>query len=147
MLISFPKDCNTKPIFWNSWEGIECLRLFIQKTRQIPQLPELKLGETVLIGNNIQKCLNWLLAKIIDLIPSKDSKIKNSTWCDSKLPIQRIFLLEQSFNNISNYFFLLKLCKQNDFMQVCNMHSKLRRSIQMVFRVLQRWWLHDKGRN
>lgn len=53
----------------------EYIRQLIRGRRQISHLPDLKLGELVLFGEDVQKRLNWPFAKIIDMIPRKNGKV------------------------------------------------------------------------
>ncbi|XP_035211173.1 uncharacterized protein LOC118185437 [Stegodyphus dumicola] len=59
---------------------------------------ELRLGEIVLIGDDIKKRMHWPLAKVIRLIPGKDGKVRTvelKTQAGTLLrPIQRVFPLE-----------------------------------------------------
>ncbi|XP_035222684.1 uncharacterized protein LOC118195468 [Stegodyphus dumicola] len=59
---------------------------------------ELRLGEIVLIGDDIKKRMHWPLAKVIRLIPGKDDKVRTvelKTRAGTLLrPIQRVFPLE-----------------------------------------------------
>ncbi|GFV47882.1 integrase catalytic domain-containing protein [Trichonephila clavipes] len=61
-------------------------------------LSELRLGEIVLIGDDIKKRMHWPLAKVIRLIPGKDGKIRTvelKTRTGTMLrPIQRVYPLE-----------------------------------------------------
>ncbi|GBO23171.1 hypothetical protein AVEN_75235-1 [Araneus ventricosus] len=57
-----------------------------------------QVGEIVLVGDDIKKRLFWVLAKIIELIPGRDGKIRTvklKTQHETVLrPIQRIYPLE-----------------------------------------------------
>ncbi|GFY45637.1 putative RNA-directed DNA polymerase from transposon X-element [Trichonephila inaurata madagascariensis] len=61
-------------------------------------LSELRLGEIVLIGDDIKKRIHWPLAKVIRLLPGKDGKIRIvelKTRTGTMLrPIQRVYYLE-----------------------------------------------------
>ncbi|GFT00486.1 integrase catalytic domain-containing protein [Trichonephila clavipes] len=61
-------------------------------------LSEVRLGEIVLIGDDIKKRMHWPLAKVIRLIPGKDGKIRTvelKTRTGTMLrPIQRVYPLE-----------------------------------------------------
>ncbi|GFV20637.1 integrase catalytic domain-containing protein [Trichonephila clavipes] len=61
-------------------------------------LLEVRLGEIVLIGDDIKKRMHWPLAKVIRLIPGKDGKIRTvelKTRTRTMLrPIQRVYPLE-----------------------------------------------------
>ncbi|GFT76163.1 integrase catalytic domain-containing protein [Trichonephila clavipes] len=61
-------------------------------------LSEVRLGEIVLIGDDIKKRMHWPLAKVIRLIPGKDGKIRTvelKTRTGKMLrPIQRVYPLE-----------------------------------------------------
>ncbi|GFY37265.1 integrase catalytic domain-containing protein [Trichonephila inaurata madagascariensis] len=76
----------------------EYLGLLIQNKNKKGPLSELRLGEIVLIGEDIKKRIHWPLAKVIRLIPGKDSKIRTvelKTRTGTMLrPIQRVYPLE-----------------------------------------------------
>ncbi|GFW67926.1 integrase catalytic domain-containing protein [Trichonephila clavipes] len=56
------------------------------------------MGEIVLIGDDNEKCLFWTMARIIELIPGRDGKIrtvKHKTQHGTVLrPVQRVYPLE-----------------------------------------------------
>ncbi|GFW12928.1 integrase catalytic domain-containing protein [Trichonephila clavipes] len=52
------------------------LGLLIQNKNKKGPLSEVRLGEIVLIGDDIKKRMHWPLAKVIRLIPGKDGKIR-----------------------------------------------------------------------
>ncbi|GFT73257.1 putative RNA-directed DNA polymerase from transposon X-element [Trichonephila clavipes] len=54
----------------------EYLGLLIQNKNKKGPLSEVRLGEIVLIGDDIKKRMHWPLAKVIRLIPGKDGKIR-----------------------------------------------------------------------
>ncbi|GFX76395.1 retrovirus-related Pol polyprotein from transposon 297 [Trichonephila clavipes] len=74
----------------------EYLGLLIQNKKG--PLSEVRLGEIVLIGDDIKKRMHWPLAKVIRLIPGKDGKIRTvelKTRTGTMLrPIQRVYPLE-----------------------------------------------------
>ncbi|GFW21449.1 putative RNA-directed DNA polymerase from transposon X-element [Trichonephila clavipes] len=76
----------------------EYLGLLIQNKNKKGPLSEVRLGEIVLIGDDIKKRMNWPLAKVIRLIPGKDGKIRTvelKTRTGTMLrPIQRVYPLE-----------------------------------------------------
>ncbi|GFY07953.1 transposable element Tcb2 transposase [Trichonephila clavipes] len=76
----------------------EYLGLLIQNKNKKGPLSEVRLGEIVLIGDDIKKRMHWPLAKVIRLIPGKDGKIRTvelKTRTGTMLrPIQRVYPLE-----------------------------------------------------
>ncbi|GFS68537.1 putative RNA-directed DNA polymerase from transposon X-element [Trichonephila clavipes] len=76
----------------------EYLGLLIQNKNKKDPLSEVRLGEIVLIGDDIKKRMHWPLAKVIRLIPGKDGKIRTvelKTRTGTMLrPIQRVYPLE-----------------------------------------------------
>ncbi|GFX71100.1 putative RNA-directed DNA polymerase from transposon X-element [Trichonephila clavipes] len=76
----------------------EYLGLLIQNKNKKGTLLEVRLGEIVLIGDDIKKRMHWPLAKVIRLIPGKDGKIRTvelKTRTGTMLrPIQRVYPLE-----------------------------------------------------
>ncbi|GFY11773.1 putative RNA-directed DNA polymerase from transposon X-element [Trichonephila clavipes] len=76
----------------------EYLGLLIQNKNKKGPLSEVRLGEIVLIGDDIKKRMHWPLAKVIRLIPGKDGKIRTvelKTRTGTLLrPIQRVYPLE-----------------------------------------------------
>ncbi|GFW74113.1 integrase catalytic domain-containing protein [Trichonephila clavipes] len=76
----------------------EYLGLLIQNKNKKGPLSEVRLGEIVLIGDDIKKRMHWPLAKVIWLIPGKDGKIRTvelKTRTGTMLrPIQRVYPLE-----------------------------------------------------
>ncbi|GFW81114.1 integrase catalytic domain-containing protein [Trichonephila clavipes] len=76
----------------------EYLGLLIQNKNKKRPLSEVRLGEIVLIGDDIKKRMHWPLAKVIRLIPGKDGKIRTvelKTLTGTMLrPIQRVYPLE-----------------------------------------------------
>ncbi|GFV35656.1 putative RNA-directed DNA polymerase from transposon X-element [Trichonephila clavipes] len=76
----------------------EYLDLLIQNKNKKGPLSEVRLGEIVLIGDDIKKRMHWPLAKVIRLIPGKDGKIRTvelKTRTGTMLrPIQRVYPLE-----------------------------------------------------
>ncbi|GFY63423.1 m7GpppN-mRNA hydrolase [Trichonephila inaurata madagascariensis] len=76
----------------------EYLGLLIQNKNKKGPLSELRLGEIVLIGDDIKKWMHWPLAKVIRLIPGKDGKIRTVELMTRTgtmlLSIQRVYPLE-----------------------------------------------------
>ncbi|GFU99656.1 putative RNA-directed DNA polymerase from transposon X-element [Trichonephila clavipes] len=76
----------------------EYLGLLIQNKNKKGPLSEVRLGEIILIGDDIKKRMHWPLAKVIRLIPGKDGKIRTvelKTRTGTMLrPIQRVYPLE-----------------------------------------------------
>ncbi|GFT44317.1 putative RNA-directed DNA polymerase from transposon X-element [Trichonephila clavipes] len=76
----------------------EYLGLLIQNKNKKGPLSEVRLGEIVLIGDDIKKRMHWPLAKVIRLIPGKDGKIRtvelNTRTGTMLRPIQRVYPLE-----------------------------------------------------
>ncbi|GFW07910.1 integrase catalytic domain-containing protein [Trichonephila clavipes] len=76
----------------------EYLGLLIQNKNKKGPLSEVRLGEIVLIGDDIKKRMHWPLAKVIRLIPGKDGKIRTvelKTRTGTMLrPIHRVYPLE-----------------------------------------------------
>ncbi|GFV91735.1 putative RNA-directed DNA polymerase from transposon X-element [Trichonephila clavipes] len=76
----------------------EYLGLLIQNKNKKGPLLEVRLGEIVLIADDIKKRMHWPLAKVIRLIPGKDGKIRTvelKTRTGTMLrPIQRVYPLE-----------------------------------------------------
>ncbi|GFX25300.1 putative RNA-directed DNA polymerase from transposon X-element [Trichonephila clavipes] len=76
----------------------EYLGLLIQNKNKKGPLLEERLGEIVLIGDDIKKRMHWPLAKVIRLISGKDGKIRTvelKTHTGTMLrPIQRVYPLE-----------------------------------------------------
>ncbi|GFW09337.1 putative RNA-directed DNA polymerase from transposon X-element [Trichonephila clavipes] len=76
----------------------EYLGLLIQNKNKKDPLSEVRLGEIVLIGDDIKKRMHRPLAKVIRLIPGKDGKIRTvelKTRTGTMLrPIQRVYPLE-----------------------------------------------------
>ncbi|GFS54436.1 putative RNA-directed DNA polymerase from transposon X-element [Trichonephila clavipes] len=76
----------------------EYLGLLIQNKNKKGPLSEVRLGEIVLIGDDIKKRMHWPLAKVIRLISGKDGKIRTvklKTHTGTMLrPIQRVYPLE-----------------------------------------------------
>ncbi|GFS70336.1 integrase catalytic domain-containing protein [Trichonephila clavipes] len=76
----------------------EYLGLLIQNKNKKGPLSEVRLGEIVLIGDDIKKRMHWPLSKVIPLIPGKDGKIRTvelKTRTGTMLrPIQRVYTLE-----------------------------------------------------
>ncbi|GFY75670.1 putative RNA-directed DNA polymerase from transposon X-element [Trichonephila inaurata madagascariensis] len=77
-------------------EGIKRVKTRI--TVSGPIVRELRLGEIVLIGDDIKKRINWPLAKVFRLIPGKDGKIRTvelkARTGIMLRPIQRAYPLE-----------------------------------------------------
>ncbi|GFX51075.1 integrase catalytic domain-containing protein [Trichonephila clavipes] len=76
----------------------EHLGLLIQNKNKKGTLSELRLGEIVLIGDDIKKRMHRPLAKVIRLIPGKDGKIRTAelkTQTGTMLqPTKRVYPLE-----------------------------------------------------
>ncbi|GFX84171.1 integrase catalytic domain-containing protein [Trichonephila clavipes] len=76
----------------------EYLGLLIQNKNKKGPLSEVRLGEIVLIGDDIKKRMHGPLAKVFRLIPGKDGKIRTvelKTRTGTMLrPIQRVYPLE-----------------------------------------------------
>ncbi|GFT01968.1 integrase catalytic domain-containing protein [Trichonephila clavipes] len=64
------------------------------------------MGDIVLIGDDWKKRLQWPLTRVIKLIPGKDGLVRTvklkTKSCPLTRPIQRVFPLEASGNNITN---------------------------------------------
>ncbi|GFY66759.1 integrase catalytic domain-containing protein, partial [Trichonephila inaurata madagascariensis] len=77
-------------------EGV--LRSPIQNKNKKGPLSELRLGEIVLIGDDIKKRMHWPLVRVIWPIPGKDGKIRTvelKTRTGTMLrPIRRVYPLE-----------------------------------------------------
>ncbi|GFT72442.1 uncharacterized protein TNCV_1625011 [Trichonephila clavipes] len=74
----------------------------IQRHKQNKDKREPRVGETVLVGNDSKKRINWRLAVIVELVPGRDGnvrtiKVKTQTGVFLR-PIQRIFPLEIDSN-------------------------------------------------
>ncbi|GFW38925.1 integrase catalytic domain-containing protein [Trichonephila clavipes] len=84
----------------------EYLGLLIQNKNKKGPLSEVRLGEIVLIGDDIKKRMHWPLAKVIRLIPGKDGKIRTvelKTRTGTMLrPIQRVYPLEMQSTETPN---------------------------------------------
>ncbi|GFT65477.1 putative RNA-directed DNA polymerase from transposon X-element [Trichonephila clavipes] len=76
----------------------EYLSLLIQNKNKKGPLSEVRLGEIVLIGDDIKKRMHWPLAKVIRPIPGKDGKIRTvelKTRTGTMLrPIQQVYPFE-----------------------------------------------------
>ncbi|GFX05193.1 putative RNA-directed DNA polymerase from transposon X-element [Trichonephila clavipes] len=76
----------------------EYLDLLIQNKNKKGPLSELRLGEIVLIGDDIKKRMHWPLAKVIRPIPGKYGKIRTVELKDRSgtmlRPLQRVYPLE-----------------------------------------------------
>ncbi|GBN50274.1 hypothetical protein AVEN_255564-1 [Araneus ventricosus] len=76
----------------------EYLGQLVQRKKDKKYVREPRLGEIVLVGDDTKKRLLWPLAKIIELIPGKDGKVKTVRVKTQKgcmvRPIQRLFPLE-----------------------------------------------------
>lgn len=63
---------------------------------------KLKVGEIVLIGNDNTKRLFWPLAKVVELIPGRDGKVRlvrlKTTNGELLRPVQRTYPLEINFS-------------------------------------------------
>ncbi|GFS69573.1 integrase catalytic domain-containing protein [Trichonephila clavipes] len=85
--------------WWGGWN--EYLSQLIQ-THNEKESRDPQIGEVVLVGDDNKKRLFWALAKIIELIPGRDGKIRTirlKTQHGKMLrPIQRIYPLEISSN-------------------------------------------------
>ncbi|GFS50998.1 putative RNA-directed DNA polymerase from transposon X-element [Trichonephila clavipes] len=85
----------------------EYLGLLIQNKNKKGSLSEVRLGEIVLIGDDIKKRMHWPLAKVIRLIPGKDGKIRTvelKTRTGTMLrPIQRVYPLEVQSTETPNH--------------------------------------------
>ncbi|GFW58258.1 DUF5641 domain-containing protein [Trichonephila clavipes] len=90
---------STTALWWikeyGNWK--EYLSELIQKQND-NRVREPRIGEMVLIGNDNKKRLSWPIAKIIELIPSRDGEIR-TVWLKTQHgtvihPVQRIFPLE-----------------------------------------------------
>ncbi|GFU45920.1 integrase catalytic domain-containing protein [Trichonephila clavipes] len=84
----------------------EYLGQLIQRQKLHPQSSNIQMGDTVLIGHDWKKRLQWPLARVINLIPGKDGllrtvKLKTQS-CTLIRPIQRVFPLEVSGSDITN---------------------------------------------
>ncbi|GFU12835.1 integrase catalytic domain-containing protein [Trichonephila clavipes] len=78
----------------------------IQRQKQHPQSSSIEVGDIVLIGDDWKKRLQWPLTRVIKLIPGKDGlmrtvKLKTQS-CTLIQPIQRVFPLEVSVNDITS---------------------------------------------
>ncbi|UYV68299.1 hypothetical protein LAZ67_5003760 [Cordylochernes scorpioides] len=75
----------------------EYLRLLVQKGKEGSEFT-LRIGEIVLIGNEDQKRIDWPMAKIEELIPGRDGKIRVARVKTKRgmlmRPIQKIYPLE-----------------------------------------------------
>ena len=84
----------------------EYLSQLVQKRIQGPQSSGLKLGEIVLVGDDAKKRLNWPLAKVLNLIPGKDGKVRTVQLKTQSgvltRPIQRVYPLEMSSKEIQD---------------------------------------------
>ncbi|GFS61792.1 integrase catalytic domain-containing protein [Trichonephila clavipes] len=78
----------------------------IQQQEQHPQSSNIQVGDIVLIGDDWKKILQWPLARVIKLIPGKDGLVRTvklkTQSCTLTRPIQRVFQLEVSDNDITN---------------------------------------------
>ncbi|CAL1286305.1 unnamed protein product [Larinioides sclopetarius] len=85
---------------------IEYLGQLIQRQKQNPQSLNISEGDIVLIGDDVKKRLLWPLARVIELIPGKDGLVRTvklkTKSCTLIRPIQRVFPLELSVNDLSN---------------------------------------------
>ncbi|GFX67811.1 integrase catalytic domain-containing protein [Trichonephila clavipes] len=84
----------------------EYLGQLIQRQKQHPQSSNIQVGDIVLIGDDWKKRLQWPLARVIKLIPGKDGLVRTvklkTQSCTLIRPIQRVFPLEVSVNDIKN---------------------------------------------
>ncbi|CAL1297242.1 unnamed protein product [Larinioides sclopetarius] len=87
---------------------IEYLGQLIQRQKQNPQSKSSNIseGDIVLIGDDVKKRLLWPLARVIELILGKDGLVRTvklkTESCTLIRPIQRVFPLELSVNDLSN---------------------------------------------
>ncbi|CAL1266736.1 unnamed protein product [Larinioides sclopetarius] len=85
---------------------IEYLGQLIQRQKQNPQSLNISEGDVVLIGDDVKKRLLWPLTRVIELIPGKDGLVRTvklkTKSCTRIRPIQRVFPLELSVNDLSN---------------------------------------------
>ncbi|XP_035222808.1 uncharacterized protein LOC118195583, partial [Stegodyphus dumicola] len=83
----------------------EYLGLLIQKRQQNSHFPNIRVNDVVLIGDDIKKRLNWPLARVTELIPGKDGKVRTvrlRTQTNNLVrPIQRVFPLEIQDDDLS----------------------------------------------
>ncbi|KAF8785753.1 hypothetical protein HNY73_011259 [Argiope bruennichi] len=81
----------------------EYLGQLVQRHRQHPQSSNIQIGDIVLIGDDVKKRLQWLLARVIELIPGKEGHVETvrvkTQHSILVRPIQRIFPLEVSGSN------------------------------------------------
>ncbi|GFX83874.1 integrase catalytic domain-containing protein [Trichonephila clavipes] len=54
----------------------EYLGQSVQRQAQDPQCSNIYVGDIVLIGDDVKKCLQWPLARVIELIPGKDGLVR-----------------------------------------------------------------------
>ncbi|GFV74270.1 integrase catalytic domain-containing protein [Trichonephila clavipes] len=81
----------------------EYLGQLVQRHRQDPHSSNIQVGDIVLIGDDVKKCLQWPLARVIELIPGKDGLVRTvrvkTQHSILVRPIQRIFPLEARGSN------------------------------------------------
>ncbi|GFX35206.1 integrase catalytic domain-containing protein [Trichonephila clavipes] len=99
----------------------EYLGQLIQRQKQLPRSSNIHVGDIVLIGDDWKKRLHWPLARVIKLIPGKDGLVRtvklNTQSCTLIRPIQRVFPLEVSGNDVTNP--LLQKVQQTDSSVSC----------------------------
>ena len=71
---------------------------------------KINVGDVVLIGNDLQKLLDWLLARILELIKGKDGNVRvvclRTQNGELIRPIQRVYPLEMSCEGNTFYQFV-----------------------------------------
>ncbi|GFX74742.1 integrase catalytic domain-containing protein [Trichonephila clavipes] len=99
----------------------EYLAQLIQRQKQHPQSSNIQAGDIVLIGDDWKKRHQWPLARVIKLIPGKDGLVRTvklkTQSCTLIRPIQRVFPLEVSGNDITNL--PLQKVQQTDSSVIC----------------------------
>ncbi|GFV93189.1 integrase catalytic domain-containing protein [Trichonephila clavipes] len=79
---------------------------FRKRLRFRAKSSNIQVGDIVLIGDDWKKRLQWPLARVIKLIPGKDGLVRivklKTQSCTLIRPIQRVFPLEVSGNDITN---------------------------------------------
>ncbi|GFU29907.1 integrase catalytic domain-containing protein [Trichonephila clavipes] len=87
----------------------EYIGQLIQRQKQHPQSSNIQVGDIVLIRDEWKKRLQWPLARVIKLISGKDGLVRTvklkTQSCTLIRPIQRVFPLEVSGNDITNPLF------------------------------------------
>ncbi|XP_043469952.1 uncharacterized protein LOC122503458 [Leptopilina heterotoma] len=68
------------------------------RIRQVSNDREVKVGEIVLVGHENQKRLNWPLARVLEVLPGRDGKVRvvklKTATGELIRPVQRLFPLE-----------------------------------------------------